>query len=180
MLTTIPFGSSSKFIKLESLNVRGTIEVFFKDSIGGYNLEPFHLLPSEEEDFSFVTDEIKVFSEVKSNLELIVIFGTTQIATDVLVPFTKDTLSPLFLKSLSIGDKIKRITVRVTEAFDPGWSMTIGFPSDNDELVQASKIKPQKVEIFGYNIFRESIIAETLNAYFSGSSTTGKGFICVE
>lgn len=93
------------------------------------------------------------------------------------VDFTNANFPQLTLKGLVAGDRILEVVVKVITPFDPGASMSLGFPADTDEIAPASKIKLQKAGHYKFFPYRKTVSVETFNAYFSGSSAGGSGKI---
>lgn len=96
-----------------------------------------------------------------------------------IVDFTNGNFPQMTLLNLTNGDTITEVTVVVLEVFDGGATMSLGFPADTDEIAPTNKIKLQKIGVYKFFPYRKSTISETLNAYFSGSSTTGSGKIYI-
>lgn len=95
------------------------------------------------------------------------------------IPFNKDTVSPLTLKSLIPGHVIRSIAIRVDSEFDGGYFIKVGFPAENDEMVKLGEVDLTGKDVYVFDYYRISVINETLKAYFSGSSTQGIGYIFV-
>ncbi len=96
------------------------------------------------------------------------------------IPFTKDSVSPLTLYSMQIGDTLYSVTVEITEAFDPGFSITIGFPSDPDEVVESDELDLEELDTSKFPTYKTHTVAEVLGLYITGTSTTGAGIVYVE
>lgn len=103
-----------------------------------------------------------------------IIGGETNV---VEVPFSPSNFPALTLKTLEVGERLLEIVVKITEEFDAGVSMSLGFPADNEEIAPASKLKLQRLGVYKFFPYRKTTATETFRAYFSGASATGAGII---
>lgn len=99
--------------------------------------------------------------------------------TGIEIDFTNANIPIFSLFSLENGDNLLEIVVKVTEVFDAGVNMSLGFPANNSEIAPQNKINLQKLGTYKFYPYRETVVAETLTAYFSGASSSGKGKIFI-
>lgn len=95
------------------------------------------------------------------------------------VDFDFSSSSPIDLKSLVNGDIIREIKINIETAFNGGASLTCGFPTDPDELVESGEVDMTTVDEFVFTPLRTSTTSEDLKLYLSGTLTVGAGFILI-
>jgi hypothetical protein len=94
--------------------------------------------------------------------------------------FDKDSGPSQTLKELEATDLIEEVVIVVMTAFDPGFTLSIGFPANNTEIVDTTENDLTTTGVFKYFPYRESLLTETLTAYFAGVSAGGAGYIFVK
>jgi len=97
----------------------------------------------------------------------------------MIVPFTFNTVSPFTLKGLVAGHVIRAVMVKVDTIFDGAFAMTLGFPADPDEIIEAGQVDLTQQNVYMFDVYRVSAVVETLQAYFTGTPTVGSGNIFV-
>lgn len=96
------------------------------------------------------------------------------------VNFNKDSPSPMKIEDLLAGELLKEVCIKVTTAFDPGFTVSLGFPADHNEIIPVGDANLEKLGEYKFYPYRISAIAETLNLYFIGVSAQGAGVLFVE
>ena len=101
-------------------------------------------------------------------------------AQDYYVNFTNGSGPSLILRAYNPGDFINMVTVQVSVPFDPGFTITVGYPASPTAIVALGDVDLTTAGNYMFPAFRVSSIAETLTAYFAGVSVGGSGTIFVE
>jgi len=91
--------------------------------------------------------------------------------------FTNASPSPLALKAFAVGDILTHVSVSVIAPFDPGFTVTIGYPAAPTAIFAAGEVDLQTVGVYETSVYRVSAVPETLTAYFAGISAAGSGTI---
>jgi len=107
-------------------------------------------------------------------------FWAKSSAMKEILNFDKDSGPSQVIKVLSTGTIIKCVTVNVTTVFDSGFTISVGFPADNDEIALTTDCLLTELNLYKFNLYRTSAASETITAYFAGSSTGGAGTLIVE
>ncbi len=94
-------------------------------------------------------------------------------------PFDTSLTSPVFLRSLASGDFVRVVVVDILNPFDSGFKISIGFPANNNEIIDKDLINLTQTGIYEIFAYRMSQINETLNLYYYGTSVSGNGIIYI-
>lgn len=98
----------------------------------------------------------------------------------VVLPFDKDSGPIETIREQESGWFIEEVVVVVVTAFDPGFTITVGFPAGTSDILASTEVDLTTTAVYKFFPYRESLTAETLNAYFAGVSTGGAGYIFVK
>jgi len=94
--------------------------------------------------------------------------------------FDKDSGPSQVIKQLAISTIIKFVTIIVETAFDPGFTISVGFPLNPIEIVATTDCDLTETNKYLFDVYRTSAGIETMIAYFAGVSAGGAGKVIVE
>lgn len=174
------FPGVSKLVFLENKSYE-PISVYWKLESGDFNDDPVVLNRKQSHALKVKTDAIRVESKSKAYLEVLTVVGDLEETKGGFYAiFTHEATSPFILKELYKSAFIRSVCVKITQVFDPGFSLRVGFPADPDEIILSGQANCQKAAMYEFYPFRVSEESETLQIEFIGSSSQGAGIIFVE
>ena len=108
--------------------------------------------------------------------------GETTTTPGIELEITPLTSSPQTLKEMETGETIKQVTVKLLEPFDGDFDLSVGFPSNYEELIKRGEadLKNLNEGAFHFEEYYRLLSPKTLNLYVYGSATQGKAIIFVE
>ena len=107
-------------------------------------------------------------------------FGFLPFDNALITTINFDDAFPFPVKMLATGDRIGRVVVRVDSVFNSGVTITIGFTASPSEITGSTQTRLQKLRKHTFFIFRDTVSAETVQVFKTGTATQGSFTLFVE